>query len=69
MWAARDKHDNSLILFTQCKPVLYSNEKGKEYWEAEDMYAIGYSIPIPSHLLPELTFENSPMEVELKIKQ
>ena len=58
MWIARDLF-GGLYLFAN-KP-----QKMDEYgcWEGEDWYKI------TRDLFPELTFENSPMEVELVIKK
>ena len=61
MWIARDS-DNTLWLFTN-KPELNKNPKTNiSFWVSpEDWYEID------EDFLPEVTFENSPMEVELKL--
>ena len=67
LYIARDK-DNSLSLCTH-KPIydefLDSWEEPKEYYD--DDYS--FHIYIPENLFPEVTFENSPMIVELKLVQ
>lgn len=58
LWIARNK-DNSLILFNT-KPKLYYSD----YWDGEyDTYCIF----LDENMFPEVTFENSPQEVELKL--
>jgi len=60
MWIARDK--NQELWVYKDKPV-----RGWEGFEEE-----GYcpdSFMIPQDLFPEVTWENSPVEVELKIKE
>lgn len=60
LWIARDS--NGLLTVYNEKPNLYYNE----YWDGD------YStqcIDLPKEMFPEVTFENSPMEVELKLKQ
>lgn len=57
-WIARDKYG---LLY------LYDNmpEKRSEYF----LPYTGYDdMPLDSRLFPEVTFENSPREVELKLK-
>ena len=63
MWVARAE-DNKL--------TLHASEP--EYWEDEDWdgeechyYWCCPIMALPEHLFPEVTFENSPMEVELKL--
>ena len=56
MWIARDLRFKWLYLYKE-KPIL-----DDDIWFSEDnMYNIDNS------LFPEVTFENSPMEVELKL--
>ncbi len=57
MWIARDLFGGGLYLYSN-KPI-----KMVEYncWDGEDWYKINRD------LFPEVTFENSPMEVELKL--
>jgi hypothetical protein len=67
LWIARDVCNIHLKLFYE-KPV--ENEGGwvvKHLDKLNRMY-YGDFISINKDLFPEVTFENSPMEVELKIK-
>lgn len=63
LWIARDKGTNELWGFTH-RPVL-NIESG--------MYSGDFSLDntssyeLPADLFPEVTFENSPQEVELKL--
>lgn len=57
MWAARDK--KGFI-------GLFANKP--QYWETEDMW-LGDGQGYTKDTLSELTFDNSPQEVELKIKE
>ena len=58
LWIARDYMFNSLYLYKN-KPELDGDR-----WISDDgMYSID------DDLFPEVTFENSPMEVELKLKK
>ena len=59
MWIARDK-SNSLNLYSS-KPI--KNKRCFVKASSED-----YVANIWSDLLPEITFENSPQEIELKLK-
>ena len=59
LWIARDK-DNTLIIF-QSKPLLDNKCNWYEILNEDFML-------IPEYLFPEVTFENSPQEVELKLK-
>lgn len=63
LWIARDS-DNTLWLHTN-KPELNCNPKTNSYFwlSAEDWWEID------EDFLPEVTFKNSPMEVELVIKK
>jgi hypothetical protein len=63
LWIARDI-DNILVLFLN-KPVLSSNS-GMWYvpFDSKDN---PNNIVINRNLFPEVTFENSPQEVELKL--
>lgn len=67
LYIARDK-DNSLSLCTH-KPIYInlfdSWAEPKEFYN--DDYA--FHAYIPENLFPEVTFENSPMKVELKLIQ
>jgi hypothetical protein len=59
LWIARDK-DNTLSLYKE-KPVIHCDSyyDTKEYYE-EEMF-------LDKSCFPEVTFENSPQEVELKL--
>lgn len=58
MWIARNE-DNTLVLF-QSKPILKDELIWDEILNEDCMF-------IPEYLYPEVTFENSPQEVELKL--
>ena len=58
LWIARNV-DNTLVLF-QSKPILKDELIWDEILNEDCMF-------IPEYLYPEVTFENSPMEVELKL--
>lgn len=58
LWAARNTN-NTLVLF-QSKPILKDGLMWDEILNEDCMF-------IPEYLYPEVTFENSPMEVELKL--
>lgn len=58
MWIARNV-DNTLVLF-QSKPILKDELIWDEILNEDYMF-------IPEYLYPEVAFENSPMEVELKL--
>lgn len=58
LWAARNVN-NTLVLF-QSKPILKDELMLDEILNEDYMF-------IPEYLYPEVTFENSPMEVELKL--
>lgn len=67
MWIARTK-ENGLYI----SPVLPSYYEDIDFWcyskEYEDgTHALNTGLPLDSKLYPEVTFENSPMEVELKL--
>lgn len=59
LWIARDKN-NDLALYT-VKPTLYSNS----YFDSRSSSTI--VIEMDKDLFPEVTFENSPQQVELKL--
>lgn len=58
LWIARNT-DDTLVLF-QSKPILGSNFIWEELLNEDCMY-------IEEYLFPEVTWENSPKEVELKL--
>ena len=58
MWIARD----------ECGLLSLHNTKPKKFYEECIGYTwIGRSMALPMSLYPEVTFENSPKEVELKL--
>ena len=59
LWIARNQ-DGSLALFRKKKPKLFWEECIGQYW-------VGCSMWLHPTDFPEVTFENSPMEVELVI--
>ena len=61
IWIARDS-DNTLWIYTN-KPELHFNPKtNSSFWvSTEDWWEVD------EDFLPEVTFENSPMAVELKL--
>ena len=61
MWIARNS-DNTLELF-KIKPKSFYEERIGKYWVG------GNGLFLNSNSFPEVTFENSPMEVELLIKK
>lgn len=68
LWIARDK-DNSLFIYNN-KPVIH-----KEYESFDvdlnnndsNIFYFDRVIQINSELFPEVTYENSPQQVELKL--
>lgn len=60
LWIARDI-TGELCLHTK-KPSV-PNEPGYAFWNTED----GLSYDINPGLFPEVTFENSPQEIEIKL--
>ena len=65
MYIARRK-TKSLNLFINNKPELVDKRWG--VWIEKDGFDyLDYGIRIDSGLFPEVTFENSPQEVELKL--
>ena len=63
LWIARDK-DSSLYLYDQ-RPVL-NNTLMNGVWESTNI-DIWYDYDIDNALFPEVTFENSPQQVEIKL--
>ena len=62
LWIARDK-DGTLVL---CNKIPYLPNKYCDYFFYGDNASIYY---LDRNMFPEVTFENSPQEVELVIKQ
>ena len=60
MWIARNE-DGTLALF-KIKPMHFYEEGSAHYWA-------GLALYLPCNEYPEVTFENSPMEVEIVIKK
>ena len=58
-WVARDRNYKGLLFLYVDKPQSYEG-----IW-----YSKGDSFDIDNRLFPEVTFEDSPMEVELVIKK
>ena len=58
-WIARDI-DKSLYVFYGSKPFLMN---GGERWNNEECLYID----LPSDSFPEVTFENSPKQIEIKL--
>ena len=58
MWIARNE-DGTLALFNS-EPMCFYEEGLSRYWAGHALYLSRYEFP-------EVTFENSPMEVELKL--
>ena len=58
LWIARNI-DNTLVLF-QSKPIINNNGEWDEILNEDYMF-------IPEYLYPEVTYENSPQMIELKI--
>ena len=61
MWIARNS-DNTLELF-KIKPKSFYEEGIGKYWAGGD------GLFLSADSFPEVTFENSPMEVELSIEK
>lgn len=67
MYIARRKV-KSLYLFINNKPELVDKRWG--VWVKKDGFDyLDYGIRVDSGLFPEVTFDNSPVEVELVIKK
>jgi hypothetical protein len=62
MWIARDE-DETLWFFKE-----YPIKKEKLFYPTTDITGrLTYYCSMPTDIFPEVTFENSPMEVELKL--
>lgn len=59
LWIARD-FDNALYLYFNSKPFLMN---GGERWNNQDCIFTD----LPEDLFPEITFENSPQQVEINL--
>ena len=58
LWIARDKN-NALALYTE-EPMLYYNSQYEGSYKSQ-------MIDLDEDLFPEVTFENSPQQVEIKL--
>ena len=58
LWISRDKND-ALALYTE-EPTLYYNEYYEGPYKSQ-------RIDLDENLFPEVTFENSPQQVEVKL--
>ena len=63
LWISRDK-DGNLCLYSK-KPKLSEEIEG--IWVCSQYDEIVKVTVLPSEYFPEVTFENSPQEVELKL--
>lgn len=63
MYAARDRYNDVWIFNNE----PYFNDRSGLWEDVEDN--IYDALHIKEKILPELTFENSPMEIEIKIKE
>lgn len=61
IWIARDR-DGMLYLYEDEPKLAYSNYSNAHYFDSANGC---YDLPID--LFPQVTFENSPQEVELKL--
>ena len=64
MWIARSYF--GLSLFSH-KPKLVKDSLGEKYW-SDDFYGGDNRLIIDDSLFPQVTYKNSPVEVELVIK-
>lgn len=62
-WIARDK-DGSLCLYSK-KPKLSKEFEG--FWICSQYDILVDVIVLPSKYFPEITFENSPKQLEIKL--
>lgn len=63
LWIARDE-DGDLFLYNQKPSILKTGVDPWDCFQAPNKEFLS----IPNELFPEITFENSPQEVELKLK-
>ena len=65
MWVARNEGFEFCTLFI-CKPnKVYDELINKHRWRIDNL--LGGFLCLPSEMLPEVTFENSPQQVEIKL--
>ena len=67
IWIARGEDDNYCILFKEKPYKYYDWFCKKHFFKTDSMY--GTYMCLPGDEFPEVTFENSPIEVELVIKK
>lgn len=67
MWIARDKVGIGRRFAPQL--AMYENKPFQSDIKEGMFFCEGFYVVLPSHYFPEVTFENSPMEVELTLKQ
>lgn len=68
LWIARDKKDGTLNLFIGEEPMrdkLLASDLEESIFVREE----GEVVELDCREFPEVTWENSPVEVELKLKQ
>lgn len=63
LWIARDKNDD-LCLYSK-RPKLSEEVEG--FWVCSQYDTLVEVITLPFKMFPEITFENSPQMVELKL--
>ena len=61
LWIARDKFQRVLSVFNE-KPILKDNE----YWDRPNTWSQKMKIAGGAYYYPEVTFENSPQQLEVK---
>lgn len=66
LWIARDKNDELCLYKTEPELVKIEEDINEEFWQ--DSSNDGYYCYLDSSEFPEVTFENSPQQVELKLK-
>lgn len=64
LWIARDKNDGYLYLYGK-EPKLSEEVEG--LWVCSQYDTFVEVTVLPSKMFPEITFENSPQMVELKL--
>ena len=67
LWIARGEGDNYCILFKEKPYKYYDKFCKKNFFITDNM--LGTYMCLLADEFPEVTFENSPMEVELVIKK
>ena len=68
MWICRDEGEPFCKIFKGEKPHKYFDDfTKKKCWTVSFLW--GTYMTLPNDAFPEVTFENSPMEVELVLKK